>query len=219
MTRTRPARRRRWHASSILASVLAFALLATLGWLGWLLVGTNVTAHRTADRSISDLTSRWSSSSTASEATIPQTGRAFALIRIPALGDDWQWPLLAGTSRSTLAHGLGWYDTTARPGQVGNFAVAGQRISHGRPFADLAQLNKGEVVIVETRDQTLTYQLDSSAADLTVDADAGWVLDPVPGRPAQQPTEALITLTTEQDLFWSDDRSVAFGHLVDTQEK
>ena len=43
---------------------------------------------------------------------------------------------------------------------------------------------------------------------------ATWVLDPVPGKPAEKPTKALITLTTCQDLFRSPDRSIGFGHLV-----
>ena len=48
---------------------------------------------------------------------------------------------------------------------------------------------------------------------------ATWVIDPVPGETDVEPTEALITLTTCQDLFRSPDRSVGFGHLDTTQNK
>jgi sortase A len=54
---------------------------------------------------------------------------------------------------------------------------------------------------------------------LTVADTADWVLDPVPGRPAAEPTRALITVTTCQDLFHSPDRSVGFGHLVSSRNK
>ena len=92
-------------------------------------------------------------------------------------------------------------------------------MTHGEPFRRLLELQKGDQVVVETRSKIYTYELDSSAAQLTVQDTEGWVLDPVPGKPSQQPTEALITLTTCQDLFHSPDRSVAFGHLVKTTDK
>ena len=78
---------------------------------------------------------------------------------------------------------------------------------------------QGAKVIVETRDAVFTYELDDAANKLTIADTDVWVLDPVPGKPAQQPTQALITLTTCQDLFRSPDRSVAFGHLVETKKK
>ena len=50
---------------------------------------------------------------------------------------------------------------------------------------------------------------------------AGWVVDraaeePRPGgvEPAQQPGQRLITLTTCSELFHTDNRMIAFGHLV-----
>ena len=45
------------------------------------------------------------------------------------------------------------------------------------------------------------------------------MIDPVPGHPDAKPTQALITLTTCQDLFRSPDRSIGFGHLESTQNK
>jgi sortase A len=61
--------------------------------------------------------------------------------------------------------------------------------------------------------------LDEAPRSLTVDDTATWVLDPVPGEPDREPTRALITLTTCQDLFRSADRSVGFGHLQSTRNK
>ena len=48
-----------------------------------------------------------------------------------------------------------------------------------------------------------------------------WVVQALPGnpeaggvQPAQEPGQRLITLTTCSELFHTDNRMVAFGHLV-----
>ena len=146
-------------------------------------------------------------------------GDAIALLRIPAFGDDYEIPILNGTDLSILSKGVGHYSSTAAPGQIGNFAIAGHRVTHGQPFAKLLTLKKGDAVIVETREAIYTYVLDDSPRRLTVKDSETWVLDPVPGEPDAKPTEALITLTTCQDLIRSADRSVGFGRLESTENK
>ncbi len=64
------------------------------------------------------------------------------MIRIPAFGDDYAVPLLDGTSDQALAAGFGHLDGTADPGQVGNFATAGHRVTHGEPLADMPALDR-----------------------------------------------------------------------------
>ena len=73
--------------------------------------------------------------------------------------------------------------------------------------------------MVETRTAVYTYVLDEPPRSLTVRDTDGWVLDPVPGRPGTEPSRALITLTTGQDLVCSADRAVGFGHLESTTNK
>ena len=107
---------------------------------------------------------------------------------------------------------------TAAPGQVGNFAVAGVRGLHG-PFARLTELAAGDEVIVETASAVYTYALTNNPVELTVTDTDTWVLQPVPAQPEVRPSQALLTLTTSQDLFRSDTRTVAFGALVSTQSK
>jgi sortase A len=41
----------------------------------------------------------------------------------------------------------------------------------------------------------------------------------MPSLPSTRPREALITLTTCSELFHTDNRMVAFGHLVTTTPK
>jgi sortase A len=214
-------------ALTVIGIVLLAAGLACLGYVGYQYVGTDVVSQRSFQRETNGLREQWRSGhsaptraqppGTASATRVP--GTAMALLRIPRFGNDFEVPVVAGTALEDLSRGVGHYDGTADPGQVGNFAVAGHRITHGQPFAKLLTLRKGDKVVVETQEAVFTYVMDTSPADLTVSEKAGWVLDPVPDHPDATPTQALITLTTCQDLFHSPDRSVGFGHLETTQAK
>lgn len=214
--------RRRWRA--LLGSLLIAFGICMLGWIGWQYFGTNITSNQAMASECSAMKEDWASGSTTAKpaSSAPVPGDAIALLRIPALGNDAEYPVVAGTEDEQLAKGVGWYTSTAQPGQIGNFAVAGHRITHGEPFARLLELNKGDKVIVETRTAIYTYELTTSPRDLTVkDNEGGWVLWPVPdkSKASVKPTEALITLTTCTDLFASPERSVAFGKLVETKNK
>jgi sortase A len=214
-----------WRKSplTLLGIGLLVAGLACLGWVGFQYFGTNVISERAFETEAEQLRAKWSEEDRSDPdgkkqaSVIP--GEAIALLRIPAFGADYEIPILNGTDLSILSRGVGHYSSTAAPGQIGNFAVAGHRVTHGQPFARLLDLKRGDEVIVETRDAIYTYVLDDSPRQLTVKDSDTWVIDPVPGQPDAKPTQALITLTTCQDLFRSSDRSIGFGHLVSTQNK
>ena len=224
--------RRRPGPRTVVGVVLLAVGLVCLGWLGYAYVGSDVVAQRAYDREAGGLRTQWASASpvpvppvgsspasAAGSPARPVPGAAVALLRVPRFGASYEVPVVAGTALPDLARGVGHYDGTAGPGEVGNFAVAGHRVTHGQPFARLLELRAGDQVVVETRQAVLTYVMDTSPADLTVKDTAGWVLDPVPDSPGATPTRALITLTTCQDLFHSPDRSVGFGHLASTRTK
>lgn len=218
-----PPRRRRLSGFTIAGLALLIAGLSLLGWVGYQYVGTNVVSEQQFDTERTRLRSEWSNplpeQQREAQALPPLPGNVMALMRIPALGADYEIPLVQGTTPSALSKGIGVYDSSAAPGAIGNFAVAGHRVTNGEPFRNVLQLKAGDQVIVETRDSIYTYVLDTSPADLTVDESEGWVIGPVPGKPTQTPTEALITLTTCTDLFHSPDRSVGFGHLESVERK
>ncbi len=198
-------------------ALLLVAGLGLLGWVGWQYLGTGITSNRAMDQLEQDLRDRWQAPT--APAKKPETGTAITLLRIPKFGADWEKPVVEGVGKDELARGLGHYPQTALPGEPGNFAIAGHRVTHGSPFRKLLELTKGDQVIVETADAVHTYELDGSPKDLTVKPADTWVLDPVPGKPGAPPTRPMLTLTTCQDLFHSPDRSVAFAHLVRTDRK
>jgi sortase A len=208
---------------TLLGIGLMVAGLACLGWVGFQYFGTNVVSEQVFQTETEQLRTKWQDQDRTDPkgrdqaSTVP--GDAMALLRIPAFGDDYEIPILNGTDLSILSKGVGHYASTAAPGQIGNFAIAGHRVTHGQPFAKLLSLKKGDEVIVETREAIYTYVMDDSPRQLTVDDSETWVLDPVPGKAGVKPTEAMITLTTCQDLFRSPDRSIGFGRLQSTQNK
>ena len=145
-------------------------------------------------------------------------------MRIPRFGDDYVIPVLEGVGDDELASGFGHFEDSADPGEVGNYALAGHRITHGEPLRDMPDLRPGDEVLVETREAIFTYRLDTNPSDLEVDFHETWVLDPRPVNPdasGVQPSDdsQLLTLTTCAELFHDDDRMIAFGHLVSTQPK
>ncbi len=135
-------------------------------------------------------------------------------------------PVFDGTSDDVLAKGYGHFENAAGPGEVGNYALAAHRVTHGEPLRDMPKLAPGDLVEVETRDRVFVYRLDTDPDDLVVPFTEVWVIDPLPENPdpdgvepKQRPGQRLITLTTCAELFHTDDRMIAFGHLVQTREK
>ena len=223
--RARTARAgRRPSPFTVVGVLLLVAGLACLGWVGYQYVGTNVVSEKAFENQRNVLRTQWAApgangAKPGAAAKAPLPGDATALLRIPAFGTSYEIPVLSGTSLDILSKGVGHYPSTAQAGQIGNFAIAGHRVTHGQPFSRLLELNAGDQIVVETRDAIYTYVLDEAPRQLTVTDSDTWVLDPVPGEPDAKPSRALITLTTCQDLFRSPDRSIGFGHLESTKNK
>ena len=208
-------RARRWRVRAGIALIAVGLVL--LGYVAWQLYGTNVVAHRHRDQVLGQLHRAWRGG----DAEV-STGRGTtrAQIRIPRFGKDYAVPVLEGTSSTVLATGFGHYADSAGPGEVGNFAIAGHRVTHGEPLRHMPDLRAGDLVHVDTATTTYTYRLVTGGADLVVPFTAGWVLDRLPTnpdgglQPPQGPGERLITITTCSELFHTADRMVAFGTLV-----
>jgi sortase A len=207
-----------------------------LVYVGWEYYGTDIVARHRQAEIRADLKARWQYPTVADvvgpDAGGASLGSAVALIRIPAFGSHYEVPLIEGVRDSDLAEGIGHFPGTG-PGQIGNFALAAHRVTHGEPFGELPDLRPGDEIIVETADAIYRYVLDTNANDLVVPFTDNWVLQPVPKPPegespppgmpdfgsAAIANRAIITLTTCSELFHTDNRMVAFGHLVSTIPK
>ena len=219
-----PAGPRRGRGPSFWIGVgLILAGLGVLAYVAWQFFGTNVVAHQKQQKIVEQTQKVW-----ASEAGAGATGSAKgveldgaeALIRIPKFGKNYVMPVQKGVSDRVLAEGYGHFKGSARAGGVGNYALAAHRVTHGEPLRRMPELRRGDEVIVETKDRTYTYVLDTNPNDLIVTFADVWVIDKLPTNPrggvepAQKPGQKLITLTTCAELFHTDNRMIAFGHLV-----
>ena len=189
-----------------------------IGYGAWEYWGTDILAKYNQERTVEELIKAWADP----EFDAPKG--AFAVMRIPRFGDDYEVPVLEGIEDDTLKRGLGHYPQTALPGEYGNFAVAGHRVTHGEPFREFPKLRPGDEVEVETADAVYTYVIDNDPGKLVVQPYDGWVLEPIPpgtryDEGQDEPTQALITLTTCGAVVHTSDRMIAFGHLVETVDK
>jgi sortase A len=139
-------------------------------------------------------------------------GDAFAIIRIPRFGKNYAKPVREGTQKPILMRGVGHYTESQDPGELGNFAVAGHRTTYGKPFNRIAELKKGDNIIIETKETFFVYEIVSHEIVLEKNGEVVW---PVPWEPGAEPVEAMITMTSCHPEFRSIQRYVQHGKLVD----
>lgn len=198
-----------------LGVVLLLAVVYDLWW-------TNVLADRTAAEQRQELTKDWTTTFSGvdrePESVVPVDGQAFGLIYIPRLKDDvWGVPLIEGTSDANLAKGIARFPESALPGDLGNFALAGHRATHGEPLRFIDLLEPGDTVYIETETGWYTYRLTNDQIVLPTDV---WVVDPVPGQPPETvPDRRLITLVTCNPRWGSTQRWIWWGELISVSHK
>jgi sortase A len=86
-------------------------------------------------------------------------GQGFARIYVPSFGSDYAFTIIEGTSTNDLYTGPGHYTNTQYPGEKGNFAVAGHRVSKGSPFNELGLLSACDAIVIETQSDWFVYRV------------------------------------------------------------
>lgn len=219
------------HGRSVRLVVRTFSeLCLTAGTLivlfvAYVLFWTGIKAAGASDGQIERLQDTWTRSplpAPAPEAgAVPQApaaygpGRPFAVMYVPRLGRDWDWPVLEGTGTKTLQKGLGHYAGTARLGQTGNFSVAGHRRTYGDPFKDFPRLRPGDAVVLTDGATWFTYRI-ANKPYRTVPGDTG-VIDDVPRKAGFDGPGRYLTLTTCEPEWGSSHRLIVWAHLDATQ--
>jgi sortase A len=137
----------------------------------------------------------------------PPPGSVIGRLYLPKL--KLHWAVVEGVTLKDIRYGPGHYPTTAMPGQIGNFSVAGHR-SLGI-FWDLDRIQPGDVAIMETRTNWYVYQVYQNEI---VTPHSIEVIAPVPDHPGQTPTEADMTMTTCNPKFNNYQRMAVHARLV-----
>lgn len=150
-------------------------------------------------------------------ASAPDVAEPFAVLYVPRFGLDYHRTVGEGVGTSVLNStrlGIGHYPGTQMPGEVGNFAIAAHRSAYGGAMHLINELQIGDAIYVQTADGFYTYRF----RDLSyVPPTAIEVLAPVPGQPGVAPADRIITLTSCNPLYSTDERIVAYGVLESWQ--
>ena len=162
---------------------LVAAGFAVLGYVGWQMFGTNVVSRHKAAEIRTQTRTAWAEG---------HRGPAGAILHVPRFGKKYAVPIIKGFDEDTLAKGIAWYPKGAGPGKVGNYVLAGHRITHGQPFSKFPTLRKGDLVMVETRAATYTYRLRNSGTSITVDFRASWPLWSIPAEPGETSAVGMV---------------------------
>jgi len=213
---TNPTPKRWTFRLAVALAAVALVAVAGVGW--WWLWGAeqrNV-AHAGNDTLFCDMNGGSADSTPSPEPSAP-ADVTIGLLTMP--GSTTMWPIRTGVSDSALDGGVGWYQQTAGPGQVGNMAVVGQRLPSGGPFDNILSLSVGDNITVTTCASVFTYTLVTAPRDLIVQPADAWVLDAVPGNPSAMPTDAWLTIIANRDVTTSPYRAVGFAKLTATSAR
>ncbi|MEU4378710.1 class E sortase [Micromonospora echinofusca] len=142
----------------------------------------------------------------------PVQGKPIAGLHIPRL--DKNWVVVEGVTQKDIRYAPGHYPSSALPGQVGNFSVAGHR--NRATFWRLDELDDGDAIVVEGKTEWHVYKVTESRIVKPTQIE---VVAPVPGRPGKKPTKAMLTLTTCNPKFDNYQRLIIHAELARSQPK
>ena len=218
----------RSSAGAVVVGVLG-ELLITVGvllglFVVWQLWWTDVVAEREQAQVVADLTRAVPTPAPPPEAPPverrdaapvmdePAHGTTFATLWVPRWGEDYVRPVSQGTTRHDILDvlGIGHYEGTAMPGGIGNFAVAGHRVTYGKPFNRIEELEIGDPLVVQTAETWYVYRITET---LVVHPHQIEVIAPVPSRPDAQPEQAMMTLTTCHPMYSARERFIVHAEL------
>lgn len=217
------------RALGVLGELLITAGVVVALFVVWQVFWTDVTGARAAsahidsfEQSLPDSPEEAGVAQTGEPPSEPQpaAGETFATMFVPRWGEDWQFPIAQGVGRQDVldAGFVGHYPETHLPGEIGNFALAGHRQSHARPFFGVDSLEVGDPIIVQTAQAWYVYRVTES---FIVAPTAVEVIAPNPSDPGAEATERMITLTTCHPLWSTRERWIVHGvldHWVDRSD-
>ncbi|SFN43184.1 class E sortase [Mycetocola miduiensis] len=219
------SRRGRKHARvtglGVLGELLVTGGVLVLLFLVWQLWVNDAVLRASQDRAASQLSESWRASLPVQEQSsaelmdpvvLPQPGdgKVFGILRVPRFGGDYAAKLAGGVSASRTLNplGLGHYPDTQMPGELGNFAIAGHRNTHGKPLNLIGELHVGDAIVVEIREGWYTYRFRT--LEYVAPSGVG-VLNPVPQVDAVEASDSIITLTSCNPAFSTAERIIAYG--------
>jgi sortase A len=191
-----------------------------LGFTAYQMLGESAVVTYAQHRLGGDLERVWRSDGATTSPEPTQSGRhrpvrigaPFVRLAIPALGQ--RWTVVEGVDPTDLRTAPGHYPSTANPGELGNFAVAGHR--SGGLFLDLDRVVEGALVTVETRESVFTYRVYRTEVVLPDDMRP---IAPNPDTQYKGSPRALLTLTTCEPKWSNSHRLIVHAELTRVRHK
>ncbi|MDJ1643638.1 class E sortase [Streptomyces pakalii] len=221
----RRAARAAKDSPAVIASRAVGEVFITLGVLMLLFVTyqlwwTNIRADQIAGKETNRIQDEWANGDRTPGVFAP--GEGFAIMHIPKL--DVVAPIAEGIDkekvldRGMIGHyGEGKLKTAMPSDKQGNFSVAGHRNTHGEPFRYINKLQRGDPIVVETRDAYYTYEManilpQTSPSNISV-------IEPIPAGSGFTKPGRYLTLTTCTPEFTSTYRLIVWGKMVDERPR
>ncbi|MFJ4028783.1 class E sortase [Paenarthrobacter sp. NPDC089989] len=206
--------------SQIIGELLITAGVVLLLFVAWELWWTNVEADAKQTEAVKSFAQEFTGPVTPAApadygkpvvGTAPGNGGTIGIMYVPRFGATYTRPIIEGTGSDVLdTLGLGHYGSTSMPGAVGNFAVAGHRQTHGAVLDSIHTLVPGDKIYVQTKDAYYTYVFRNNQIVLPSRTD---VLLPVPTQQGATPRESILTMTSCNPRFGSQERIIAYSVL------
>jgi sortase A len=138
--------------------------LLLLSFVAYQLWGTGIAESRAQDKLASQFrnttTSVASTPTTTPAPVIPKVGDIVGKLTIPSIKVS-KW-IIAGVGYKQLEKGPGLFAGSPLPGQLGNVAIAGHRTTYGAPFSRIDEIQKGDIVTIDTSAGSFTYEVNGA---------------------------------------------------------
>lgn len=206
----------------VTGELLITAGLLVLLFVVWELYWTNLGANREAQAHRDTIAETFDGQRDAGfdgsgpDPAVPEdvtTGDPWGMLYVPRFGPDYAVPVLDGTGEEIDSAVLGRYDSSPRPGEEGNLALAGHRQTYGAVLWDMDQLQDGDRLYLQTANGWWVYETRQVHIVQPTDIE---VLAPNPMDPASaEPEGQWLTLTTCHPPYTVLERMITHAELIE----
>lgn len=189
----RPSRERQpLNTAKVIAISLTIVAGLIASFCGYLFIGSALQASRSQDVMYEEMRTDLA------QAVVPvggviAPGTPLGVIQIPRIGLDQVF--VEGSASEQTMDGPGLRPDSVLPGQEGNSTLIGRRATFGRPFANLDELQAGDIIRVTTGQGQFEYVIDivrtTDAPDTKIESVPAR-LTLVTSDPAITPTRSLV---------------------------
>lgn len=191
--------------------VIFTIVILLLAQIGWMFVGHDLDSIHTQEASAKKVSLGQQVDLDTTRIAQPQSGdvpvdgmpshtQIIGWMYIPKIESGWKRAIQQGTDQVVLDNqGIGHYEQTVMPGDVGNSAYAGHRTGGDLGYID--RLETGDAIVIQTAEHWYVYKMTES-----------WVTDPsdagVLNNSESNPDARELTLTTCHPLsVWANESS------------